>query len=273
LALPWRAFYDRQAYVQVAREGVGIGFGVILLATFIGTLAIAGNLLYLMKATLAREAPHYLANLPTLTIASGQLSLPENTPVPLLILDDRDGSPLLLVDPTATEPATEPPDLQGFLACDAVYLKQNGQFRGIPLSQLKDGNYDHAKLSSVLAELPVKRTANIFPGIWMQMIIYQCSAIFILGAGAWMLLRGRDQAEYAFAPLLRLSGLAMCPAFLLSTTLGLLGVGGQATLLCYVIIFVGYQYYGVQGLIEFIKQRDLAAIALEPAERPKRKRL
>jgi hypothetical protein len=237
------AFYSQALYRDVAQRWRGGTFVYLLLLVVAWWIPIAA-LLQIEGAALATTyGPKVIDQWPTITITNGQVAA--DVAMPYVVNDPETGTRLVVIDTTGTTPTLEAAQAPALLTRTELMLREGE--RGSRAYSLKDVQQlvvDRARLYDWLDIFRVwfVPAASVFVVLFVY--IYRIAQA-LLYALAGMLFARVLRVRLDFAALLRLAVVALTPAMLLDTFLGLVGVAvpGPVSL----AVAVGYLYFGVKA--------------------------
>ncbi|MEW5747037.1 MAG: DUF1189 family protein [Nitrospirota bacterium] len=237
------SFFSRALYRDVARnwKGWGVAYLLLLLSLFWipETLKIQKDL----SAFLAGSAPHYVEQVPTITITNGQASTKETTP---LFIYQRDGTtPFAIIDTTGTTSSLGNSPAVLLLTRTAL-IARNGlsETRTFDLAGIDELVVDKRTVYQWIEWLKAWLPLMLFPfALFFSFLFHLFQTFFAASIGA--LFARLFGVTLDFRTLVRLAAVSFTPAVLLQIAHVVLDISFPYKSLFSFLIALGYLYYAV----------------------------
>lgn len=239
------SFYSPSLYRDVAEnwKGVGLLYLLLLLA-----LAWIWPIVHLQRSTAALlEAlgPAVLAQVPTVSIHQGEVSIQE--PQPYVIAVPGSDTPLAVIDTTGQ---TTPQNSQAMLILtknQAIVRKNLHETRIYDLSEIRDLTVDRSSVAALLDACKRWMGVVAYPLALLGSYLYRIVQVLIYAGIGLLFVRLLD-AALEYPELLRLSCVAITPAVVADTLRAVAGYPSSPLwwLACF-LISMGYLLFAVKA--------------------------
>lgn len=241
----YMAFYSPDIYRDVVR--FWRGFCLLYLLSLVTLCTIPGmvKLHNQLGAFVANDAPAYVRQMPTLTIAKGVLTLPERRPY--IITDPATNEIAMVIDTSGQYQTLEQAKARILLTERQLHIQTGTEPVAVNLSQVEDMTLDQAKMYETLEVLAEWAAITFFPAAVflaylyrvVQMIFFACLTL------AYARIVGLALGISASA---RLSAVAMTPMVVLFTLTGFFDVPIPLPWLIGTALTVSYIFIGIRTL-------------------------
>ncbi|MBX9686776.1 MAG: DUF1189 domain-containing protein [Candidatus Obscuribacterales bacterium] len=216
---PVLSFYSKPFYLDLAKNGKGMGFGYLFLLLLICWTLQSGKLFIDMQNGMSNpEVSLFVSQIPAIKLHEGKLSLDRPTPY---MMKSKDGSPMILFDTSGASKDLKSAGGARMLVTQdfLIYEKSGGVEEVLPFEKFKDDfSFDQTiakQWSSMLAPA-------------CAAFIWACGIFVYLGHLIAALLYGlaglvMDKAKLGYPSMVRLASFAMTPAIMLSVLQALVG--------------------------------------------------
>lgn len=241
----YMAFYAREIYQDVARNWRGMGLLYILSLVALFTIPPMVKFHNQLGTFVAAEAPAYIRQMPTLTIAKGKLSVPEKKPYS--IADPTTNEITMVIDTTGEYRTLDQARSRILLTADQMLIRTGSEPVALSLSQIDDMTMDHAQMYDMLEILSEWAAITFYPAAVflafvyrvVQMIFFTCLAL------VYARMAGRSLGLTAG---MRISAIAMTPMVAIFTLTGFFDVPVPMTWLFGTALTVSYLIFGIRSL-------------------------
>ena len=242
-ALPY-SFFLRDAYRDAARGWKGAGILYILLLAGIACLAVVVRIQAAVSGYARHEAPALIAQLPTITIDRGIVSIDRPGPI---VIRDRQGNEVAIIDTTASVDALEGRSAFLLLTRDHVVgRKSAAESRIITLERVQHFVLTRERISGWVhmaeAWFAVLAAPFLLVGFCFARLFQQ-----LLAALVTLLVASARRVPVGFAAAMRLAALAITPATLVLDLLGYVGARIPFSSWLWCLFTIGYVVLGVNA--------------------------
>lgn len=208
-------------YRDVARNWRGIGALYLLLLIAITGAITASSVHRAVKKFAREEFPKVVQDVPPISIRDGVVSSPVKQPYQMI--DHESGKVMAIIDTTGTVTSLDNTPAIMLLTKSQFHHRQNNKIEIQDLSQFKSADFDRAKLQHWMDVAAGWSGPVTFLAILIFVFIYRLiqALIYALIGMAFAAMFG---ARLSYQQLIRLAIIAVTPAMLLSTALGVAGI-------------------------------------------------
>lgn len=213
----YMAFYAQDIYRDVAQFWRGIGLIYLLSLVALCTIPSMVKLHNQLGSFVASDAPAYVRQMPTLTIAQGRLSVPEKQPY--MITDPATNEPAMIIDTTGTFKTLDQTKARILVTSTEVWIQTGTEPVALNLAQVDDMTLDHAKMYDILEVLSEWAAMTFYPAAVLLAYLYRAVQLifFALLTLAYARITGM---LISFPAAMRLSAVAMTPMIIIFTLTG-----------------------------------------------------
>lgn len=238
------AFFLRDVYRDAARGWKGAGVLYILLLAGVACLAVVVRIQATVSGVARHEAPALIAQLPTITVERGIVSIDRPGPI---ILRDRKGNEVAIIDTTASVATLEQRTAYVLLTRDHLIARKSAsETRIMTLERVQHFVLTRERISGWVrtaeALFAVLAAPFILIGICVARLFQQ-----LLTALVTLLVANVRKVPVDFAAAMRLAALALTPATLVLDLLGYVGARIPFSSLLWCLITIGYVVFGVNA--------------------------
>jgi len=254
-------FFSSAIYRDVARYWKGVGFGYLLLLLILCWIPAMVKMHFGFSDFLKNDAPAVISQIPEIRIVDGKASTPENRPY--LINDPETGEPFFLIDTTGETTSLDdaPESVRGLVTeTGAIIEKSKFETRSFDFSEIDEFILTGKKIEG-WAELVKKLLVPVvLPFAVMGSYVYRIiQALFYSLFGLVFAAVFGASGRMSYGAILRVTVLAMTPAILLKTLLGLFSI---------TIPFFWVFYFGLSMAYLLFGIRSVAREQIEPPSSP-----
>jgi len=238
------AFFLRDVYRDASRSWKGAGLVYVLLLAGIVSLLIVLRIQFAISGFARHDAPALIAQLPTITIERGIVSVDRPGPI---VIRDRKGNEVAIIDTTASLTALEGRTAYALLTRDHVVARKSAaETRVVSLERVQHFVLTRERISGWVhkaeAFLAVLTAPFMLLGFYVTRLIQQLFVALIT-----LMVTSLRRVPLGFAAAMRLSVVAMTPATLVLDLAGFFQrhVPGSGWLWC--LVTVGYVVFGVNA--------------------------
>jgi hypothetical protein len=237
------AVYDRGVYRDAAFAWRGVGLLYLLLLAGIVTAFVVIRIAIGLSG-MAAQAPAFLAQLPTITVDHGRVSI--DRPSPVTLRDPKTGKAVAIIDTSGGITSLDQSDATILVTADRlIYRKSAAETRTFDLSRVEHFVLDRALATRWTRLFATWTPALVLPfvlvGLYAVRMIQQLLAALVV----WLVGRG---AVGDFAAAMRLGALVITPATLALDIAGFAGLHVPASGWLWCAISVGYVLFAVSSL-------------------------
>jgi hypothetical protein len=239
------SFYSRDLYDDVANrwKGAGLLYQLILIA--LATVAVAIRVHVSMAHFATQEAPPVIAQVPTIHIVNGEVSV--NRLTPITIHDPHEGKDVAIIDTSGEITSLEGTEARILLTRNQlIILRRPGITQAYDLRTIKNLTLDRPTmmrwLHTIAAWCAILCSPFILAGLYAGRVIVLllCSTILFLAARS-----GRKPLEFPGA--MRLASVALTPATLLEVLLDATGRKPGYWGFLWMLIAIGYLVFAFRS--------------------------
>jgi len=248
--IPVLSFFSKELYRDVGLNWnrVRAAFGYLLLLLAVCWIPAMVEMHMGFSDFVDNEAPKVVEQVPEITITDGQASIQE--PQPYYIKDPESDNVLAIIDTTGTIESLEDPNTICLLTKTKVIWRQsNVETRAIDLSEVKHFVLDSGRIMGWLHTVGKFLVVIMYPFALLGSYVYRIVQALIYAA-IGLLFASLCKVTLPYSALLRLAIVAVTPCVLLKTVLGLVGVHLPYAWLIYLLIALGYLFFGVKAISE-----------------------
>ena len=239
------SFYSRALYQDVGRRWRGTNFLYLLLLL---TLSWAPSMIKAQRdisRAAGVEGHAFVQQIPPITIKNGKVST--DVPMPHIIKNPDDGSPLAIVDITGEVTSLDTTVAKILLTEDHLIVKRNDrETRSYDLAAVKDSSFDSARAEHWMNVGSKWLIAFLFPFVLVGSYIFRIVQA-LLYALVGMLFAKSLHADLNYPALLRLPIVAVTPIVVVDTILPFIGLKIPFWGMLGIAIALAYLYFGVQA--------------------------
>jgi hypothetical protein len=244
--IPPLSFYSKELYRDLAMNWRGVNFLYLFLLLAVCWIPITMRVNKFIGQFVNEEAPKILKEVPDITITNGEVSIKE--PQPYYIKGPDSNNVVAIIDTTGTINSLEKTGAYCLLTKNKLIIKQSKvETREYSLSQVKNFvlTGDHAmKWLHIIKKLAV---VVLFPIVVGGSFIYRIIQALIYGA-IGMLFASGCKVKLPYSALVRMAVVAVTPCIIISTVLLSAGVRLPFASLIYLLLSLGYLFFGVQAV-------------------------
>lgn len=243
--VPVLAFFSKELYRDVALRWKGTAFGYLFLLLVVcwvpGIIGIHGEVAEFVD----NEAPKLVSQIPVVTIADGQASIDE--PQPYYILDPESGDVLVVIDTTGTINSLEETEAQALITrTGAIYRKSALETRSFSFSEIDRFVLTRDRIYGWLDAGKRYAAPVLYPFCVLGSFVFRILQA-LLYAAIGLLIARLLKTGRSYDDLLRLAVVAVTPAIIAATLLGLAGIGLPLAGLWYFLVAMGYLTFGIRA--------------------------
>ena len=251
------AFFFRDVYRDAARGWKGAGILYILLLAGIACLAVVVRIQATVSGYARHEAPALIAQLPTITIERGIVSVDRPGPI---VIRDRKGNEVAIIDTTASVTGLEGRTAYLLLTRDhLVARKSASETRIMTLERVQHFVLTRERISGWVRRVEVWFAVLAAPfiliGFYLARLLQQ-----LLTAVVTLLVANARRVPVDFAAAMRLAALAITPATLVLDLLGYMGARIPFSSGLWCLFTIGYVVFAVNAC----RAEPAAPAAAEP---------
>ncbi len=226
----------------------GVGFAYLLLLLGICWIPTMMKIHVSFSDFIDNEAPAVVKQVPEITITNGEVSV--NKPQPYYIKAPETSEVLAIIDTTGTINSLEDPNAICLVTKTRVIWRQSKfETRTFELSGVENFALDSDRIMSWLHIARKFFAITIYPFALLGSYVYRIVQALIYAA-IGLLFASWCKVSLSYAALLRLVIVAVTPCIIVSTVLGLADVHLRYAWLIYLLIALGYLFFGVKAVSE-----------------------
>lgn len=246
--VPILSFFSKELYREVGLYWKGVGFAYLLLLLAICWIPTMVKIHLGFSDFINNEAPAVVKQVPEITITDGEVSIEE--PQPYYIKAPENGDVIAVIDTTGTIESLEDANAICLLTKTNIIWRQSKfETRTFDLSQVKNFALDSDRIMGWLHIARKFLVITIYPFALLGSYVYRIVQALIYAA-IGLLFASWCRVSLTYAALIRLAVVAVTPCVLLKTILGLAGVHLPYAWLIYLLIALGYLFFGVKAISE-----------------------
>ncbi len=239
----YMAFYSKALYRDIGQHWRGSGFLYILLLTAICCIPFVYQI-ELGIAGLANYSKPIVAQLPTITVKQGQVSIDHAEPY--YIKAPGSGRELAIIDTTGKVTSLE--DTQAFVLLTKTQLirKEDNIEKKYTIAPNRNAVYTPELVSAFLEKLTLVIAIAIYP---VMVILYFLEgiieALFYSSVAKLFI-----STSFSFQTLFRLAAVAMTPGFIIAALFDLINLHIPYRWVVYIPLAVGYLIFAIKANLE-----------------------
>ncbi|MCH8216703.1 MAG: DUF1189 family protein [Planctomycetes bacterium] len=243
--VPYMSFYSGDLYWDVCHNWKGVGFLYLFLLLAVCWIPRAITIQGDVAAFVETEAPPIVTQIPQITVAGGEASADVNQPY--AIVDPMTKKELAIIDTTGQITSLTEQEANILVTKKELIVRRtNLDTRSLPFDPDIDFTLDQHKVTRWLNTLRRVTAVWIYPlallGSWffrvIQLLIYA-----LIGLQFARSLHSRR----TYDSLLRLSAVAVTPAIIVNTILGVAAIQIPMPGLCYFLAAMCCLYFGIKS--------------------------
>jgi hypothetical protein len=252
----WMSFFSRDFYRDVGRQWKGIGFVYLML--LLAILWVPTTLKFHNSAHdfLTYKLPPVVAEIPTLTMKDGQLSI--DTPMPYKIKENNQSTRFALVVDTTGQYKTLDQAKTDILIMKTKAIardRDTGEVKELVYKEVEPLQNLHLTSQMMLDFLDEHQDTYLLMACFaiyglglVASLIYRLVQVVVFALVAGAFCRNREKYPLSFADLCRVVSIAITPAVILGTIAGVLSL--DVPLLVYLVISIVYITFGIKACKE-----------------------
>jgi hypothetical protein len=249
------SFFSRALYQDAARNWKGLCFPYLLFLLMLYWVPETLNMHRDVSDFLSEEAPHYVDQIPVITISKGEASIQE--PSPYYIRDKKNGAELAIIDLSGK--ITDMKNTSALILLTRTKLmirKGDSEVSELSLSEI--GN---VTITSKLVYNWIEFFNTIFVVILFPFLLFMSFLFYILQVLLCAVIGGQFTRHFNiafdFRTRIRLSVVAFTPAILLNAAHALLDIRFPYSVPVSFLVTLGYLYYAVGANSETMTTPDV----------------
>ena len=243
--IPVMSFFSKNLYRDVASQWNGTCFVYLLLLLIICWIAPISKLNAGLGSFIENDAPGIISQVPVITIAGGTASIDEAQPY--YIKDPKTGKILFIIDTTGKITSLAETEAAALLTkTEGIVRKSAVETRAISLAQMGDLTMNQELIWKFLTGTKKLLFPLLYPLCILGSFVFRIIQALIYGA-IGMLFALMFRSKIPYDALLRIAVVAVTPAIIIKTLVNLFGVGIPLPALWYLLIAMGYLFFGVKA--------------------------
>lgn len=234
------AFYSKPLYKDVAQNWRGTGLLYVLLLALICSITFTHNVYHIVDRLVEAFKP-LVAQAPTITIRSGQVSIDQAEPYYIRVPDNDEI--FAIIDTTGKTASLEGTTGRVLLTKDRLIIQEGIKLQNFDLTTAKDATYTAEILQDFLVKLSYIITAIAFPFGLALYFILGAIAIFCYAALAKLFI----YTDISYKATCRLAAIALTPSYLLAALLSVLSFNLPYRWVIFVPLSIGYLIYAIKS--------------------------
>ena len=237
------SFYSRDLYRDVAKNWQGLAVLYVLLLLALSWMPCITNVYHEVKQMIALKSPVILKQIPSFTIKDGALSI--DKPVPYIIKDPKTNLPMIIVDTSGRIKSLANNQATILITEHKFYLRKNlDKVYEYDFSHWRDITLDKFYLNGILRQLGLGLVIGIYLLLVLLSFAYRMLQALLYGTIALLFAKlGSYKVDYSQC--IWLAMIAITPAVILSTVLGMLNIGFFGINVIYFVVSVCYLIFAV----------------------------
>lgn len=242
---PVLSFFSKKLYRDVCQQGKGVGFlYLFLLVTICMTLPFI-NMQKGLSDFIDHEAPEIVTQIPRITITNGLASITE--PQPYYIRDLKTDTVLFIIDTSGEQTSLADTEAVGLITkTQAILKKSSVETRTFSFSEIEEFTLEQDQVTGWLAIAKKMVIPILYLFALPFSYIFRIIQVLIYAA-VGLLLSTMCKSDRNYKELIRLSVVAVTPCIILKTILGTLQISLPLAGLWYLLIAIGYLYFGIKA--------------------------
>ena len=248
--IPVLSFYSKALYRDVGLYWKGVGFAYLLLLLAICWVPTMIEMHTGFSHFVDNDAPPVVEQVPKIMIVDGQVSIAE--PQPYYIKAPENDEILAIIDTTGSIDSLENTDALCLVTKTKLIIRKNEfQTQTFELTEVKDFVLDSERIMDWLHTAKKFLVIIMYPFALLVSYLYRIVQALIYAA-IGLLFASSCKVRLFYATLLRLAIVAVTPCVLVNTVLGIAGVHLPYAGLIYLLVTLGYLFFGVKATSEAI---------------------
>ena len=246
--VPVLSFFSKALYADVGLSWKGTGFAYLALLLAACWIPKIVKIHWAASDFINNEAPAVVEQVPEITITNGEVSIEE--PQPYYIREPEHDSVLAIIDTTGTIQSLEDANTICLLTrTHLIWRQSNVETRTFDLSKVENFVVDGNRIMGWLHTARHVIVPIVYPFAFLGSYVYRIVQALIYAA-IGLLFASLCKVALPYPTLLRLAVVAVTPCIIVGTVLGLAGVHLPYAGLIYLLIALGYLFFGVKAVSE-----------------------
>ncbi len=259
--IPVLSFFSKALYRDVGLYWKGVAFAYLLLLLAVCWIPAMIRLHTGFSYFADNIAPAVVEQVPEITIVDGEASIAEPQPYYITYPDSNDV--LAIIDTTGTITSLKDTDAICLLTKTSIISRKNpSQTETIKLANVENLILDSARITGWLHTARKFLAIAIYPFALLGSYLYKIIQALIYAA-VGLLFALWCKVTLSYKALLRLAIVAVTPCVLVNTVLGLAGVHLPYAGLIYLMVTLGYLFFGVKASSQPIPLQEKARVPEE----------
>ena len=242
------SFYSKELYRDVGQEWRGTGFLYLFLLLALAWIPIAFKVHTGFVKWLNENAPAFLLQVPAVNIQNGRVYTDVPTPY---VITSNTGEPIVIIDLTGEYTDLDNTTAVILLTEDKLHLKQENrrQTQVHDLSQVQHFSLNRQDLEAWAV------WARTWFGVMFYLVVLLSEFGYrivqaLLYAAVGLAFCKSLKTSLPYLTVLRLAVIALTPVILVQTILSAMDIGFPGAWLLWLVIALGYLYFGVKANAE-----------------------
>ncbi|MHC4062066.1 MAG: DUF1189 domain-containing protein [Planctomycetota bacterium] len=247
--VPVLSFFSGALYRDVGLLWKGTGFAYLLLLLAVCWIPAMIQIHTGFSNFITNDAPLVINQVPEITITNGEVSIEE--PQPYYIKAPDSNQVLAIIDTTGTITSLEDESTMCLVTrTEVITRKSDVQTQTFDLSEVEDFVLDGDLIMGWLRTAGKFAVVIIYPFALFGSYVYRIIQALIYAA-VGLLFAKLCNTTLSYTTLLRLAVVAVTPAIIISTVVGIAEVNlPPYALLFYLVVALGYLFFGVKACSE-----------------------
>lgn len=255
--VPVLSFFSKDLYRDVGLQWKGTGFVYLLLLLAICWIPVMIKLQRTFSNFIIKETPKIINQIPEITITNGEVSIKE--PQPYYIKDPKTNEKIVIIDTTGAVTSLEDSKAIMLLTkTEVITQKSKFETRSYNLSNIKKFTLDQNKIKQWLNIIKKLLVPILFPLVILGSFAFRIIQLLIYAAigmlfASWCKFKGTYQS------LLRLAVVAVTPAIIIKTVLGMASIKLPLAGLWYFLCAMTYLFFIVKVIsrVQKTQKKDI----------------
>jgi hypothetical protein len=212
------SFYSKSLYQDVAKQWKGLALGYFLLVIAICWLPFSYDFHRLLNHFSAQMLPGIVAQVPTITLEKGKLSI--DRPVPYLIKEPGDDMPMVLFDTSGNKVSMDGVNAYVLVTQNKVMVRDNTspvpKVTSYSLSKLDDMHLKPSQFSEFAKKVIFYSSVLMYPLSALISFAFRLLQALVFG-GLAMMIASLFRTKLAYQQGVRIAVVALTPMLFIST--------------------------------------------------------
>lgn len=243
--IPVMSFFARDFYRDVCLHWKGTNFLYLFILLLICWIPAIVKVHIGFSDFRENEAPAVVSQIPQITIENGEASVDVNQPYHIMDPDTKRS--LVIIDTTGSITSLDDAEAAVLIAKNQAIFKRNAyETRQFSFAEIPQFTLDQQTINGWLDNIQKYLALTLFPCALLGSFVFRIIQVLIYAA-IGLFFASLCHTNRSYLSLIRLAVLAVSPCIIIKTILGIAGIDLPFAGLLFLVIAMGYLYFGVKA--------------------------